>query len=532
MSKKRNNIEESEFSKYATNVDEETIQKNTLLRKQKRDEYQRGIKKKKNFNAFKNMKMEIEGYGFHYSFVDFMKVLALFMVGTCFVGVVLKMKPVYICALIIVEILLLIPIIKSQYKFVYEQRRFNDLITYMKQMSYSFKKDPKILLALEDTEQLVEGKMKKLVQEAIEHINTSNSPYMYEEALDIIFNEYSCSRLAQLHDFIIKIEETGGNYQNSMNVLIDDTVNWSQRIYEFQIEKADIKKNILISLCLAMAICSTTLFMIPEQMDFTQIAIYQIVSFAALSIFLGLYTISQVLLNTSWIDDDTQKDPEKIRKEYRIATGQQTILSEKQDKVAAILIGIAGLVYGIITRKYYWIPAGVLLGYYCWQNPKRKYKKAVKNTKREIEKVIPGWCREIALNLQTENVFQAIAMTEATCPIVLEEPVHKLIEDLQARPGDVVVYNSFLFEFNIPEVGQMMNTLYALSESGVSDVDAQINKIIESNNKLVEKAETLKNEDSNAGIGFLTLLPMVIGSAKMLVDLALLITNFVALTGL
>ena len=65
MSKKRNNIEESEFSKYATNVDEETIQKNTLLRKQKRDEYQRGIKKKKNFNAFKNMKMEIEGYGFH-----------------------------------------------------------------------------------------------------------------------------------------------------------------------------------------------------------------------------------------------------------------------------------------------------------------------------------------------------------------------------------------------------------------------------------------------------------------------------------
>ena len=38
MSKKRNNIEESEFSKYATNVDEETIQKNTLLRKQKRDE--------------------------------------------------------------------------------------------------------------------------------------------------------------------------------------------------------------------------------------------------------------------------------------------------------------------------------------------------------------------------------------------------------------------------------------------------------------------------------------------------------------
>ena len=245
-----------------------------------------------------------------------------------------------------------------------------------------------------------------------------------------------------------------------------------------------------------------------------------------------MYTISQVLLNTSWIDDDTQKDPEKIRKEYRIATGQQIVLSEKQDKIAAILIGVASLVYGIITRKYYWIPAGILLGYYCWQSPKRKYKKAVKNTKREIEKVIPGWCREIALNLQTENVFQAIAMTEATCPIVLEEPVHKLIEDLQVRPGDVVVYNSFLFEFNIPEVGQMMNTLYALSESGVSDVDAQINKIIESNNKLVEKAETLKNEDSNAGIGFLTLLPMVIGSAKMLVDLALLITNFVALTGL
>lgn len=527
------NGEKSEFSKYAVDISEEQVKKNSLLRKQHRDKIEKqNAKKQKKYNAFKAMQMEIEGYGFHYSFLDFAKVLAVFMVGTIFVGMILKMKTLYMLALILVEIALLIPIIKSQYKFIYEQKRFNQLITYMKQMAYSFKKEPKILLALEDTYQLCDGKMKQRVGEAIEYINTSNSPYMYEEALDIIFNDFSCSRLAQLHDFLIKIEETGGDYQTSMNVLIDDTVNWSQRVYEFQVEKADIKKNILISLCLAMAISSTTLFMIPEQMDFTGIAIYQIVSFIALSIFLGLYTISQVLLNGSWIDDDTDKDPEKIRKDYRIATKQQGIVSTKQDKLAAILIGVAGLIYGIITQKYYFIFAGLLGGYFCWQNPRRKYKRAVKNTKREIEKEIPGWCREIALNLQTENVFQAIAATEATCPVVLEEAVHKLIHDLQTRPGDVVVYNEFLFEFNIPEVGQMMNTLYALSESGISDVDSQINKIIESNNKLVEKAEKIKNEDSNAGVGFLTLLPMVIGSAKMLVDLALLITNFVALTGL
>lgn len=526
-------IEENDFgfSKYAS-ADEEAFQRNSLLRQRRRDEEKKKQKKKKDYNLFRAMQTEIQGYGFHYSFLDFFKVLVLFMLGTAFVGILLKMKPAYIIGLVLVEILLLIPIIKSQYKFLYEQKRFDQLMTYMKQMAYSFKKEPKILLALEDTLQLCDGKMKILVEQAIEHINTSNSPYMYEEALDIIFNEYSCSRLAQLHDFLIKIEETGGEYQTSINVLIDDMVGWSQRVYEFQTERADIKRNIFISLCLAMAICSTTLFMIPEQMNFTTIGVYQIVTFATLTIFLVIYTISQSLLNGSWIEDDTKKDPEKIRKDYRIATKQQTVLSTKQDKVAGVLIAIAGITYAIITRKYYWIFAGLLLGYYCWQNPKRKFKRAVKNTRREIEKEIPGWCREIALNLQTENVFQAIALTEATCPVVLEEPVHKLIVDLEANPGDVVVYNSFLYEFNIAEVGQMMNTLYALSENGAADVDTQINKIIESNNKLVEKAEKIRNEDANAGVGFLTLIPMVIGSAKMLVDLALLITNFVALTGL
>ena len=52
--------------------------------------------------------------------------------------------------------------------------------------------------------------------------------------------------------------------------------------------------------------------------------------------------------------------------------------------------------------------------------------------------------------------------------------------------------------------------------------------MIERNNKLVEKSENLKNEDALAGINFLTTIPMLIASIKLVFDMLLLIIQFMA----
>jgi len=49
---------------------------------------------------------------------------------------------------------------------------------------------------------------------------------------------------------------------------------------------------------------------------------------------------------------------------------------------------------------------------------------------------------------------------------------------------------------------------------------------------MLEKAEIIKNEDSTAGVKFITLVPMFLGSCKMMVDLFLLCMAFMTATQL
>ena len=121
-------------------------------------------------------------------------------------------------------------------------------------------------------------------------------------------------------------------------------------------------------------------------------------------------------------------------------------------------------------------------------------------------------------------------LTLNDCPIVLREPLRKFFDEANRMPESIIPYNNFLAEFNIPEVGRMMKTLYSINEAGSENADIQINKIIVQNNAMLEKAEEMKNEDSAAGIGALTLVPMFLGSGKMLIDLALLMFSFISLS--
>lgn len=480
-------------------------------------------------NLWKMMKTQIEGYGFSYSFSDFAKVTVMFMAIMVMVGYFMKLTPYYIGVFIFAVTCMLPFMILSQFKYIYEQNRFNELTVYMEQMAYSFKKSPKILAALKDTAEISSGQMNKLINKAIKMIENDYSDTVYVDALSVIADKYECSRIIQLHRFLCKVEEQGGEYTNSLDILLDDIASWTQRTFVFQKERADIKRKIMLSLILSLGICSTTLFMIPDNMDITSNGIYQVVTTVTLIIFVGIYTLTQTKLNGDWLENDAIKNEKQIRKDYHTV---QTTISEREMTKAKkkMLLCSPLLVIGILSLSLPVIAASGILMLLLYQAPKNKLKIASRRTLKEIQKEIPGWCREIALNLQTENVYNAIAATVVDCPVVLQEPVAKLIEEINDMPGSIVPYNNFLTEFNIPEVNRMMKTLYSLSELGSQDAEQQINKIIVQNNAMLEKAEIIKNEDSTAGIKFIMLVPMFLGSVKMIVDLFLLCMSFMSFT--
>ena len=65
--------------------------------------------------------------------------------------------------------------------------------------------------------------------------------------------------------------------------------------------------------------------------------------------------------------------------------------------------------------------------------------------------------------------------------------------------------------------------LYSLNEVGSDDAETQINSLIVRNNALIEKAERLKDADKVKLVKQITWLPMLTSTAKIFLDMGLLI---------
>ena len=88
---------------------------------------------------------EIERYGFHYSFKEYLMVMAGGMTGIWFLSEYLHLRVEMAALLGMIYLLLLPGGIRMQFRYLYEQKRFEDITTYMQYLMYSFKRNRKIV---------------------------------------------------------------------------------------------------------------------------------------------------------------------------------------------------------------------------------------------------------------------------------------------------------------------------------------------------------------------------------------------------
>ena len=69
-----------------------------------------------------------------------------------------------------------------------------------------------------------------------------------------------------------------------------------------------------------------------------------------------------------------------------------------------------------------------------------------------------------------------------------------------------------------------MKMLYGLSAFGSEDSQEQIKALVNRNTMIIDRAEKMRMEDELAGVTFSMLAPMITGTLKMVVDLALVMT--------
>ena len=372
----------------------------------------------------------------------------------------------------------------------YDLNKYYDVVQYMEQMIYSFKKQPKIREALSDAQKVSTERMKEIIEEVLVSIDSKATENIYEESLDIIGKEYDCKRLRSLHSFLIKIEKNGGEYETYINILLEDIKEWSDRLSLFIRDVNRVKRNVIISIFSTLITCGFMAYLIPKEYQYTNHIIYQIVSTVMIILMLQIFLTVNKKLNYNWIKEKELMPENMVMKYYSLVERGQ------QGKRELSLL------------------------------ERMSYKKAKKSLENEIKKAFPDWIRDVAINLQNETVQSAIENSYENAAFVLKRPIRKLLIDFERYPIGIEPYDNFLSGFDLMEIKSSMKMFYSINQLGNEQSDKQIDAIIDRNNKMTRQAEEMKNKDRIGIAGMFSAIPMLIGVGKIMSDMVLMIIVF------
>lgn len=426
---------------------------------------------------FRNLQTRISGYGYEYSFSRYLVLLMAGMGSIIVIGRMNGLKFMNICILAGTVIVMIPLLILIQFQYLYEQNRFQDLVSYMEQMMYSFQKHSKIVSALEEVEGLVDGDLKFRIQQVRKTIESSKM-VSYEEAFQTIEVAYPCERLQNMHEFFIKVEKVGGQYQLALDSLIEDLKLWTERVYIFQKERGYMKKKIILSIFCVLILCAVLFRMIIQNEEMSKVIdspIYQNGTTIILVLFLFIFAVSQKVLTGSWFQKSNEMTEEEIQRDWNRVN-----------------------------------------------DTKGEYRRAKKRLQKEIEKQFPKWLRIIILNLQTENVYRSITESLDDAPYVMKEPLHILIEEIKEEPSSMRPYAHFLHQLQLPEIKSCVKMLYAYTNTGTKEAKEQLEALMKRNIVLTDRAEKLQNEDEIAKFSVIFYLPMFLGTGKIMLDMSLI----------
>lgn len=480
---------------------------------------------------FKKMQTEINGYGYHYSLKKYLLTMVLAFLAVAIICNFFRLQSTYIVVLLVIFGICFPVLVVTQFRFLYEQKRFRETIDYLEQMIYSFKKKPKILVSLQDVLTLSSGKMKEAIQEAIDYINSGMD---YKLALKPIEDQYGCDRMEVLHDFLVKVEKQGGEYQETLNVILSDIQSWTERTYSFQKDRTYVKNTIVISIVVSAFVSGITVLLLSRNSDMKDILnyrAYQIGTFMLLSVLMLLYLLVQKIMTGSWLQVMKEENMKQIDRDWKNLQENHNYKGKIISSLIAAVICSPVLILGFVQQQKYLIIFGIFVECLVLTVPKRGKGTSKSRLTKECENRFPGWLRGLALSLQTDNVYNALVNSLDTAPYVFKAQIQRLVDEIGKDPTSILPYQHFLEELEVPEIHSIIKMLYSLTNLGNEDSVFQINALIERNNLLMDKSERLREEDSVKLTKQMTWIPMLSATAKIFLDMGLLIMYLFSMMG-
>ncbi len=475
---------------------------------------------------YRNLTQELAKYGYEYTPKKALFAYGMIVLMAAIFGLLYKLEQPYIAAIGIIGVVFSPMVILQTMKGRYHTTMFSLANNYMEQFLYSFKRNGTVLNALLETATIFdEGIFHEALERAIVHIQyTTDSEDPEREALDIVGEFFHCERIDAIHSFVIGAQRRGGDAGGSILLLAKNRAMWAERVMNLQKEFQIVKRNIMIALVATMLICILPLYLLGGDLDISSIPLCQISAVVLIGICMLIYVKADKKLCRSWIEKEV--DSTGMGKKYLQVRDYDEAKEAKSSQRMAIIPVILFIGAFIYFKNIAVLVTGVVVVLFFLNQHKIGHSLAMKKVAREIEKQFPNWLMEVALLLQTDNVQMAIRKSMDSAPEVLVYALEDLIDQLEEDPNAIEPYHRFLKEYRNPDVQSAMKMLYALSSGNAGDVTKQVEELIDRNNAMMDKAEKLEQEDKIAGMKVYILLPSLLASFKLMVDMALLLVVF------
>lgn len=363
--------------------------------------------------------------------------------------------------------------------------QFQEAITYMEQLLFTFQSKKKILGSLLDIQPLfADSPMGTVIEEACDYIrNGEETNRGFRGANELIEEKYPCQRIRRIHRFLEHVEEYGGDYEIGIRALQEDLGMYISRTEMLMQEKEQIRKRIIFAILIAMLICGVGVHFMPDQFQVKSSLVSQIASIIMVLLNFLMYGVAQERLLSNW-------------------------LTEHDTKVAA---------YDL--RDYKKVTEG-----------KKKsgfgYKIAYRRSKKVLLREFPVWVLEVVLFLDRGNVQMALANSRPFAHPIMKAGVDQLLEHLEQEPHSIQPYFDFMRCYQISFIQTVMKVLYGISEIGGTKGSDQLEGLLSRNQLLCNQSEVESNKTCLAGMGLFTLFPMLTGSLKLMIDMVVFIVAF------
>ncbi len=372
----------------------------------------------------------------------------------------------------------------------------NETALYLDMILLAFAKSGKIDEAVREAKEVAgEGPLKEILQKACNHLElTYDESEITKYALEMIEDSYECKRVKQVHEFMMHVEYYGGEYETSLDLLLEDKRRWEQRVRHAIEDRRKEIREVTFSVLASLLICGLMVRLPVMNVNISRHILSQIFSVLVLVLDAIIYLRAKKYLICDWCTLGEVRgsgNSLKLLRSYRRCAQAKGV-------------------------KYSWL--------------KIKGKLLHRLLEKEIRLCFLQWLIDLVLLMQSENVQVAIEKSATKADLVLLDDINLLREKLLIDPESSEPYYLFLQDFKLAEIPTAMGLIYSVSMGNCANGRARLLQLVGSNYELYASAEQARLKNLSGGLYLLFLAPVFTATVKLLVDMVLFLSMFMQLT--